>query len=55
MGLRNRVSDVMHMGAASRIRTNDPCVAAIRPYFKLLRPLVADVYFNFVVFISTVS
>ena len=30
----------VRIGATRRIRFNDPCAAAMRPYFKLLRPLV---------------
>jgi len=31
---------MVHIGATWRIRLNRPCAAAIRPYVKLLRPLV---------------
>jgi len=30
----------MHIGATRRIRRNRPCAAAMRPYVKLLWPLV---------------
>jgi len=30
----------VHIGAIWRIRLNRPCAAAMRPYVKLLRPLV---------------
>jgi len=31
---------VVHIGATSQIRLNDPCKAAMRPYVELLRPPV---------------
>jgi len=36
VGTRNHVLDGTHVDATWRIRWNDPCAAAMRPYVKLL-------------------
>jgi len=36
----NGDGDGVHIGASWRIRLNRPCAAAMRPFVKLLRPLV---------------
>ena len=40
VGLRKRVLDGVHIGATWEIQLNRPCVAAMRPYVKLLCSLV---------------
>ena len=40
VGARKHVLDGLHIGANWRIRLNRLCAAAMRPYVKLLSPLV---------------
>jgi len=41
VGPRKHVLDGVHIGATWRLRLNRRCVAAMRPYVKLLSPLVS--------------